>query len=134
MELTPRSGFEIMEGNRYAWMTMRKPVIASLADYLDEHGCIAPVQGRVRRLAEFLAEVVAAVTMAYGNELPVGPLHCRRKRCRGLLQIHFDDDALICWHCPLCADEGVIIGWRNTLWDLLEVSSIRSPDGIHGMH
>lgn len=28
-----------------------------------------------------------------------------------------EDYDAIYWYCPVCADNGVIRGWQNTLWD-----------------
>jgi hypothetical protein len=36
----------------------------------------------------------------------------------GLLTIFFDVDTNdVLWFCPVCNDEGVIRGWRDTFWD-----------------
>src|SRR5690349_3299385 len=101
-------------------MSMRAAPNANLTYYLDTRGCIAPLGGHARRLAEFMTHVVAEVTMAAGwIDLPLRPIHCRRIRCQGMLAIQRGEE-VIDWHCQHCGDRGSITHWRNTFWDLLD--------------
>jgi hypothetical protein len=83
-------------------------LITDLRHFLDERGCIAPMPGPARRLAEFLTNIVATIT--HDMDEPVAPIRCRRrpghKPCPGLLDAQF-------------GDEGVIRGWEDTFWDLM---------------
>lgn len=99
---------------------MHRPLIVPLTDYVDDLGCILPNSERGHRVAEFATQLVARVTIAYGRQDPLGPIHCRQKRCRGLLRIHFSDDGAIGWYCGRCGDHGWVTQWRRSFFDLLE--------------
>ena len=46
-----------------------------------------------------------------------------RRGCGGEIVAELDKaSGHIVWHCPLCGDNGLIHGWRDTTWD-------RQPDG-----
>jgi hypothetical protein len=99
-------------------------LITNLRHFLDERGCIAPTQGRARRLAEFLTSIVAAET--HNLDEPSLPIRCRRrpgrKPCPGILQTHFGgefEEPEIFWKCSVCGDWGVITHWQDTFWDLM---------------
>jgi hypothetical protein len=100
---------------------MGSMLITDLKHFLDERGCIAPMPGPARRLAEFLTHVVATITHDM-DELPA-PIRCRRrpgrKPCPGILDAQFGEEFEIFWMCPECLDEGVIRGWEDTFWDLM---------------
>lgn len=101
---------------------MPQTINANLTDYIDEDGRILPANDRTRRLAEFLTQLVARVTIAYGRYDPLGPIHCRHQRCRGLLRVNFSDDGAIGWYCERCADHGSVAHWRRTFFDLLDAT------------
>jgi len=96
-------------------------LITDLKHFLDERGCIAPMSGPARRLADFLTNVVA--TFTHDLDEPMVPIRCRRrpghKPCPGLLDVQFGEAFEIFWICPQCLDGGVIRGWENTFWDLM---------------
>jgi hypothetical protein len=107
---------------------MRGALITNLTHFLDERGRIAPPGGPARRLAEFLAHIVA--TMTHDLDEPLAPIRCRRrpgrKPCPGILEAHFGANDEIFWQCPNCRDHGVITNWQNTFWDLLHVPQEQS--------
>jgi len=41
-----------------------------------------------------------------------------RKPCKGELEIHFTAEDRIHWICPVCEDEGVLMGFRGLIWDM----------------
>jgi hypothetical protein len=99
-------------------------LITNLTHFLDERGCIAPMEGPARRLAEFLTGIVAAMT--HDMDEPALPTRCRRrpgrKPCPGILDTQFGgdfEDLAILWRCPECGDHGMITHWQNTFWDLM---------------
>jgi hypothetical protein len=104
-------------------------LITNLTHFLDERGCIAPANGRARRLAEFLTHVVS--TMTHDLDAPLGLIRCRRrpgrKLCPGLVGASFGEHDEIFWECPLCHDHGVITEWQDTFWDLMHAPSAQ-PD------
>ena len=102
---------------------MPRSLNANLTHYLDTRGCLAPDNERSRRLAEFLTHIVSRVTIAFGLDDPLGPIHCRHKRCRGLLRIRCSDEGAIDWCCGSCGDQGSITHWRNSFWDMLDAPS-----------
>jgi hypothetical protein len=113
---------------------MKWPSISNLTEYLDDRGSIATTGIRSRRFAEFLTRIVTTVTMAYGLDLPLGPIPCRRRHCRGRLLVRFDEKEVLYWYCPNCRDIGGVSNWRNTLWDLLEIPGEQSGFLSHTTH
>jgi hypothetical protein len=38
--------------------------------------------------------------------------------CNGILKIRLlSTKKQVCWKCPKCGDDGVIIGWKGLIWD-----------------
>ncbi|MGP8113754.1 MAG: hypothetical protein ACLQFF_07750 [Steroidobacteraceae bacterium] len=92
--------------------------IVDLGHFLGPNGALAPLSGRGLRLAEYWTQIVSQAT----NYDEPTTLRCRRRPgrrpCTGLLTIFFDVDTNdVLWFCPVCNDEGVIRGWRDTFWD-----------------
>jgi hypothetical protein len=100
----------------------RAVLIADLRHFLDGQGRIAPTQGPAKTLADFLTNVVA--TMTHDFDSPLGPIHCRRrpnrKPCSGLVDATLTTDNSIAWRCKACGDEGVIMHWQNSFWDMTD--------------
>ena len=99
---------------------MGNTLIVDLRHFLTPAGAFADMPNRARLLAEFVASIVVDAT----TNLDEGPsVRCRRhpghKRCTGIVMScpSADEDDAIHWHCPVCYDNGIIRGWRNTLWD-----------------
>lgn len=105
---------------------MRGALITNLTHFLDDQGRIAPPSGPARRLAEFLAHIVA--TMTHDLDEPLAPIRCRRrpgrKPCLGNLDANFGAGDEILWNCPQCDDHGVITHWQGSFWDLTNVSEL----------
>src|SRR5215471_16042054 len=85
------------------------------------------------RFAAYLGAVVQAATIQPAGRLLATPLPCRRRPgrrpCPGRLQARrLEVPAEIVWHCPACAEEGVIRGWKATLWDFSPVRTSRPED------
>ena len=94
--------------------------ITDLRHFLDEDGNIPEIPKPARRIAEYLGGIVKAVTTRQDGELATG-VRCRRwprhKRCPGEIIAFIDEQHCISWSCPVCMDNGVISGWKGTIWD-----------------
>jgi hypothetical protein len=94
--------------------------IVDLRHYLTPTGAMAPMPSRGRILAEYFASIVVDATTNL-DDPPT--LRCRRRprhrRCSGTIFAvpSLDEEDTILWHCPVCHDNGVIRGWKGTLWD-----------------
>ena len=90
---------------------------------------MAELPSRARLLAEYFASIVLDATANLDEEPSV---RCRRrpghKRCSGVVMSYpsLDNDDSIHWHCPVCYDNGVIRGWKDTLWDGFAADRLRS--------
>lgn len=94
--------------------------IIDLRHYLTPAGAMADMPAPARKLADYFASIVLDAT-ANIDEPPT--VRCRRRpqhrRCGGIIMSYptADEDDTIHWHCPACHDNGLIYGWRDTLWD-----------------
>jgi hypothetical protein len=75
---------------------------------------------RARILAEYFGRIVKGVTARQRDELATG-VKCRKRfrhrPCSGEVIAFIDEQQSICWSCPVCKDNGVISGWKETIWD-----------------
>jgi hypothetical protein len=104
--------------------------VVDLRHYLDEEtDDLASMPGPALSCALFFTSVVAWVT----DHLPAGDPHTNvncirrpgRKRCTGDIIAELNSGSgAIHWECPWCGENGVISGWKGTLWD-------RSPPPLH---
>jgi hypothetical protein len=96
--------------------------VTDLRHFFDEQGKV-PKQITVRRLAQHLGAIIAAVTTEPVQSLRVvEDLECRRrpgrKLCPGTIMGAFEAGTNnITWHCSNCGDSGLIHHWHGTLWD-----------------
>ena len=91
--------------------------ITDLTHFLDQKGAIGPPSGPARRLAEFLARVVAAASAPPAVEGD-GIGECRCDKCKGMVIAQIAPDDAIEWSCKNCGHEGRISNWRRSFWDL----------------
>jgi hypothetical protein len=102
--------------------------IVNLRHYLKQDGSIGIESGSGRRLAEYFAAIVQETTGDVDEDGIFPKVRCRRKPkrkpCAGEIQSYIDpeDDAIV-WRCPVCGDNGLINGWKETLWDFSGVST-----------
>ncbi len=98
-----------------------KTWVASMVDFFDEDGRLAPLSGPGRRLAEHFGAIVASVSNRPLSSVSGSGVRCRRRPgrrlCPGEIRACLDADGSIGWECPICDDNGVISEWRGTLWD-----------------
>jgi ribosomal protein L37AE/L43A len=89
--------------------------VIDIKHYLDASGAIAPVKGPARRMAQFVADVVAHASDTTG-EPPAAPkcFKCGKSEVDAAIA----RDMAIVWTCPRCNVEGRISNWQGTLWDL----------------
>jgi hypothetical protein len=99
--------------------------ITDLTHFLDDKGAIAPMPAPARRLAEFLAGVVAATSSSTAID-GVGTRQCRCIKCKkdSLVAEIADDDAIE-WFCESCGHDGRISNWRRSFWDLSPLPTTR---------
>jgi len=96
-------------------------LIANLSDLLRKEGCIAGMaKPNSRKLADYLGGIVKAVTIRQDDELATG-VRCRRlsekNPCPGKINAFIDRQDCVSWSCPVCGENGIISGWRKTMWD-----------------
>ena len=95
-------------------------LITNLSDLLRKEGCIAGMPKPGRKLAEYLGGIVKAVTTRQEDELATG-VRCRRSSknnsCPGEITAFIDRQDCVSWSCPACGENGIISGWRQTMWD-----------------
>ena len=94
--------------------------ITDLRHFLKEDGSRADMSIRARRLIDYFGNIVKKVTTRRGNALASG-VRCRKrfrhKPCPGEIIAFIDEQNAISWSCPVCRDNGVISGWKGTIWD-----------------
>ena len=89
--------------------------VIDIRHFLNHKGEIGPQGGKARKLAEFIAEVIAHESDFDRPERP-GPtcFKCRKGQVESLI----NDIDTILWRCPRCTAEGSITGWQDTFWDV----------------
>ena len=90
--------------------------------FLDEKGSTDMIPAPAKELADHFGTIVAAVPLDFtGRVIEVAKAACRNPespRCTGAIIGHLGQELdQIEWHCTVCKDSGVIIGWEGTLWD-----------------
>ena len=95
-------------------------LITDLRHFLKEDGSMAEMPNPARALAEYLGSIVKGVTNRPRDALATG-LRCRkrhrRRACSGEIIGVINEQGAISWSCPVCEDNGVISGWKGTMWD-----------------
>jgi hypothetical protein len=93
--------------------------VIDLTHFLDDRGAIAPERGPARRLADFVAAVVAHASDFDRHPDTPGPLCFKcRKRDRRPVDTAITEDDMVVWHCVACGTEGQVSNWQGTFWDL----------------
>jgi len=94
--------------------------ITDLRHFLNEEGSLEDMPIPAFKLATYFGKIVKAVTTRKRDTLNTG-VRCRRrpgrKACPGEISAFIDERGAISWSCPTCKDNGVISGWRGTMWD-----------------
>ena len=95
-------------------------LITDLRHFLNQDGTMADMPKPARRFSEYLGSIVKGVTTRRGAELATG-VRCRRRidrrPCPGEIIAYINEQDGICWSCPVCEENGIISGWRGTIWD-----------------
>jgi len=106
-------------------------LITDLRHFLNEDGSMADMPNPARILAKYLGRIVKGVTTRQRDALTTG-VRCRkrlkhrmpeqgrvlvRRPCPGEIIAFIDEQQAISWSCPVCQDNGVISGWKDTIWD-----------------
>jgi hypothetical protein len=99
---------------------LQMAMITDLRHFLKDDGRQPKMPNSARTLAEFCGRIVKAVTTCRGDGLATG-VRCRkrpnRRKCPGEIIAFMDEQESISWTCPVCEDNGVISGWKGTIWD-----------------
>ncbi len=102
---------------------------SNLRHFLHENGMIPDnLPGPAARLASYFGSIVKAVSSRTDDENLYTGISCRRrpgrKPCPGeiLALIDEDNDSGITWRCTHCGDNGVIYGWKDTIYDFRNFS------------
>ena len=94
--------------------------ITDLQHFVNEDGARADMLNRARRVIDYFGSIVKKVTTRRGGELSTG-IPCRKrfrhKPCWGQIIAFIGEQQAISWSCPVCKDNGVISGWKGTIWD-----------------
>ena len=114
---------------------MSETFIADMRHFTELADPSQEVPGPAVRMRRFLGRNVEAATLATPGKLVQTELRCRRrpahKPCPGPLQIMLTHvPQQIRWLCPSCGDNGIIIHWTGTPWDLTPRK--RLPHGHKG--
>jgi hypothetical protein len=97
--------------------------VTDLQNYLDdETGDLADMPAPALALAMFLTSIVAWVTSHEHDKDDTTNVWCWRRpghrRCREEIVARLDrSPSEIWWQCPHCGVNGVIRGWKGSLWD-----------------
>ena len=75
------------------------------------------------RHAQYVGWLLCAASVRTPGQESQTAIPCRkrpsRKPCRGHVQVMLTEvPELLCWRCPSCGDQGVVDGWRNSIWNL----------------
>jgi len=102
------------------YLLMGNAWIADLRHFVNEDGNLANMPNRALTLAEYCGHIVKGVTTRQKDALATG-VRCRRRpgrrKCPGEIIAFIDEQEAISWSCPVCEDNGVISGWKGTIWD-----------------
>jgi len=99
-----------------------KTFVVDMRHFLTDQGAIAEMPGPARRLAEYIAMIVADATGFLVREGGGEGVKCRcrpgREPCPGVIETDFEPETdRIVWWCPECGESGFIDNWKGTLWD-----------------
>ena len=83
-----------------------------------------PAVPQLRLKVKKMTEIITFATSLENGLVTSSPPKCwrrpNRKPCKGELEIHFTAEDRIHWICPVCEDEGVLMGFRGLIWDMSE--------------
>ena len=105
---------------RGGYLQMGNAWITDVRHFLNDDGSRANLRNPGRTLAEYFGRIVKGVTTRQKDALATG-VRCRkrpkRRKCPGEIIAFIDEQGAISWSCPVCEDNGVISGWKGTIWD-----------------
>ena len=118
--LGPSCGSKLKEILEEDILKMGNAWITDLRRFLNEDRNRVDMSNRARRLVDYFGSIVKKVTTRQGGALATG-VRCRKrfrhKPCWGEIIAFIDEQDAISWSCPVCRDNGVISGWKGTIWD-----------------
>jgi len=95
-------------------------LITDLRHFLNEDGSRAEMPNPARTCAEYFGRIVKGVTTRQRDALATG-VKCRkryrRSPCPGEIIAYINQKDGISWSCPVCEENGIISGWKGTIWD-----------------
>lgn len=93
--------------------------VTDLTHFLDAKGAIAPEPGPARKMADFLAAVVAHASDFNRSADVPGPVCFKcRKRDHRVVDTGITEGDIVVWRCLACGTEGQISNWQGTFWDV----------------
>jgi hypothetical protein len=94
--------------------------ITDLRHFVNKDGSRTDMPNRTRRLSDYFGSIVKGVTIRRGDKLATG-VGCkgrfRQGPCPGEIIAYINEHDGISWSCPVCMNNGVISGWKGTIWD-----------------
>ncbi|MFO7915233.1 MAG: hypothetical protein R6U43_06030 [Candidatus Krumholzibacteriales bacterium] len=98
--------------------------ITDIRHFLHNDESIPDLPGPAAQVAKYIGSIIEAVTCRDPDSDDLSTdIRCRRrpghKRCEGKIVAFYDEDdpTTIRWFCPICGDNGYIIGWQKTRLD-----------------
>ena len=97
-------------------------MITNIQHFMDGSKAAKKLTKEAKELLTFLAAIIEAATIAYGQPMTVSTAACRKdingQTCFGNIEIWVDVATNhIGWKCVECGDDGVISHWEGTPWD-----------------
>ena len=97
-------------------------MITNIQHFMDGSKAAKKLTKEAQELLNFLAAIIEAATIAYGQPMAVSTAACRKdfngQTCFGNIEIWVDVATNhIGWKCVECGDDGVISHWEGTPWD-----------------
>ena len=90
----------------------------NIRHYLDDKGEMIAAPLPARKLACFLALIIDSTTSTRSVDCQDTGVRCRKRGCQGSIVSRLVEGAgTICWYCPACGHNGVIVDWQGTKWD-----------------
>ncbi len=79
---------------------------------------VPQLKKKVEKLKEIIIFATSVEAFVPVKSFPRCDRRPARKLCNGQLNIQVISDDEIYWICPLCADEGVVHGWKDLFWNI----------------
>jgi hypothetical protein len=97
-------------------------MVTNIQHFLDDNGEVPDLPPEAQELLSFLAAVVQAATITYGQPMTLledlGHPVIGGTSCTGNLEVWvYAESNEIGWECLECGEEGIVTDWEGTAWD-----------------